>query len=136
MSTLMRLPSIFNLADDFDQVFRTEVQSHTPPIEIQKGEKEYRVTAHLPGVKRENLVVTVENGTLTLSGKYERKEQKDLQTVRSELVSYAEFKRVLKIDQNSFDADQIQAQLTDGVLELRLPIKESVQPKQIEVKVN
>jgi len=134
MNTLLRLPSLFNLASD--PVFRSELETYNPPIEIKKSEKEYRVTALLPGVKKEDLNVTVENGALTISGKYNRKEEKDLQSVRSEIVEYAEFKRTLKIDQNSFDPDKIEAQLADGILSLRLPIKESVQPKQIEVKVN
>ncbi|HMU85769.1 MAG TPA: Hsp20/alpha crystallin family protein [Leptospiraceae bacterium] len=136
MNTLMRLPSLFGWADELEPVFRTELQGHTPPVEIKKGDKEYRVTAHLPGVKRENLNVTVENGFLTISGKYETREEKEYQTVRSEIVSYSTFKRSLKIDQNSFDVENVDAKLTDGVLEIRLPIKASVQPRQIDVKVN
>jgi len=136
MNHLWTLPSIFNLADRFESEFRSEVQSHTPPINITKGEKEYRVRALLPGVKKENLNVTVENGSLTISGKYEQTAEKEFQTVREEIEKYASFSRTLKIDQGSFDSDKIEAHIADGVLELRLPIKESVKPKQIEVKVN
>jgi len=136
MNHLWTLPSIFNLADRFESEFRSEPQSHTPPINIAKGEKEYRVRALLPGVKKENLNVTVENGSLTISGKYEQNEDKAFQTVRAEIEKYASFSRTLKIDQGSFDSDKIEAQIADGVLELRLPIKESVKPKHIEVKVS
>ncbi len=135
MATITRLPSIFNLVDEFENSFNGS-GSYFPPIEIRKGEKEYRVLAHLPGVKKENVDVHVENGYLTISGKYAPQETQGFQIVRSEFATYGEFKRSLKIDPGAFNLNEIEAQLSDGVLELKLPLSESVQPRQIEVKVS
>lgn len=134
MATVTRLPSLFNLVDEFENAFQNN--NVTPPIEIRKGEKEYRILAHLPGVKRENINVQVEDGYLILSGKYSPQDTQGFQIVRSELSTYGEFKRSLKIDPGSFNLDSIQAHLADGVLELVLPLSEAVQPRQIDVKVN
>lgn len=134
-SILARRPSIFDLATDFDQFFRSEDATYTPAVEIKKNDREYVVTAHLPGIKRENLNVSVENGTLTISGKTEVHEQKEYDLVRSELVRASEFRRSLKIDERSFDVEKIEARLENGVLNVSLPIRPEVKPKQIDVKV-
>lgn len=134
-SILTRRPTIFDLATDFDQFFRKEEAAYTPAVEIKKNDREYVVTAHLPGIKRENLNVSVENGMLTISGKTEVREEKEYETVRSELVRASEFRRSLKIDERSFDVDKIEAKLDHGVLHVTLPIRPEVKPKQIDVKV-
>ena len=136
-SMLTRRPTIFDLATDFDQFFRKEeaATAYNPAVEIKKNDREYVVTAHLPGIKKENLNVTVENGTLTISGKSESREEKEYETVRSELVRASEFRRTLKIDERSFDVDKVEAKLDHGVLNVILPIRPEVKPKQIDVKV-
>ncbi len=134
-SLLTRRPTIFDLATDFDQFFRKEEAAYTPAVEIKKNDREYVVTAHLPGIKKENLNVSVENGTLTFSGKVESREEAQYETVRSELVRATEFRRSLKIDERSFDVDKIEAKLEHGVLNVTLPIRPEVKPKQIDVKV-
>jgi len=123
--------------DDMDAFFRapTENGTFSPAIEIKKNENEYKLAAHLPGVKKEDVHVSIENGYLTISGKMEKREEKEYEMVRSEIASYTEFQRSLKIDETAFDADRVEAKIADGILEVVLPLAEKVKPRQIEVKV-
>lgn len=130
-----RFPSLFDVAADFDTLFTREDAVYAPSVEIKKNDREYIVTAHLPGVKKEDLKVSVENGYLTVAGQSSWAENKDYDLVRSEIVRFKEFRRSLKIDERSFDVDQIEAKMENGVLTVRLPISAAVKPKQIEVKV-
>ncbi len=130
-----RFPSLFDVATDFDTFFTREDAVYAPSVEIKKNEHEYIVTAHLPGVKKEDLKVSVENGYLTLAGRSSAAETKEYELVRSEIVRFKEFRRSLKIDERSFDVDQIEAKMDNGVLTVRLPVSAAVKPKQIEVKI-
>ena len=116
-------------SDDWD----TDAPVHTPEIQLKRNEGEYKVRAKLPGAKKEDIKVEVENGHLTISGKYEQKEEKDYENIHSEFRSYSEFQRALSLDLARFDVDQIDANFKDGVLEVSLPLKEAEKPKQINV---
>ena len=126
-----------NFFDDFGGLSRHQVRgerSVAPKIEIKKSESEYKVFAELPGVKQDDLKVEVNKGYLNISAKTEGKEENEIETVHSEFYSYAEFKRSLKLDESAVDTENVVAKLENGVLEITLPIKEAVKPRQIEVK--
>lgn len=114
----------------------TDSPVHTPEIQVKKSSDEYRVRAKLPGVKKEDIQLEVENGYLKISGKYEQKEEKDYESVHSEFRSYSEFQRALSLDLSRFNLDEIDANFKDGVLELSLPLKEAERPRQISIKNN
>lgn len=126
-----------NLWEEMEEFFRTPTQNGTysPAVEIAKNENGYRLVTHLPGFKRDEIIVTVENGFLTLSGKREKTADNDYQVVRSEFAVYHEFKRTLKIDAGAFNTEHIEATLNDGILEVILPLAEERKPRQIEVQV-
>ena len=101
------------------------------PIDVYSTENDFVVTASLPGVKAEDVNITVEGDTLTVSGKIgERIENVDY--VYSERF-HGEFMRTLKLNV-PVDADKIVATFEDGVLTLMLPKAEALKPKQIQVK--
>lgn len=122
--------------DDFFGVRHAErAAKHAPGVEVYRGENEYRVVAHVPGVKKEDLSVSVEDGFLKLDGKYEDRNTEGLENAYSELHSYAEFSRKLRIDETRFDVEKVEAKLENGVLTVRLPIREEVKPKSVKVQV-
>jgi len=136
MSGLTRIPSIFGLVDEFENALQQNGGgAFTPPVDIHKNEKEYRVTAWVPGARKDQIDVHVEDGNLVISGKYEVKKPEGYQAVRLEIPAQTEFRRSLRIDQTSFNLDKIDAQLADGVLAITLPLSDSVQPRQIQVRV-
>jgi HSP20 family protein len=85
----------------------------------------------VPGVEPEKIDVTVEHGVLTVSAtREETKTEGDEQVVR-ERYAGSSTRRVRLSD--NLDADAIEASHADGVLELRIPVREAAKPRKIEV---
>ena len=106
----------------------------TPSIDSHESESEYRLSLELPGVKRDDVELTVENGHITISGeKRSRYEQSDDSGSRTE-TRYGRFQRILPLPEG-VDEDAIEANFEDGVLELTLPKAEEAkaQGRKIEI---
>ncbi|MEQ9362669.1 MAG: Hsp20/alpha crystallin family protein [Leptospirales bacterium] len=138
-----RVPSLFeSFFQDVDRALATgegggaSLATHSPAIEVTRGEDAYKVRAILPGVAKEDLNVKVENGYLTISGKTSWTKAETEKDVYSEIHRYEEFQRSLRLDERSFAVEQVQAKLDQGVLEVTLPIAEAARPKNIEVKID
>jgi HSP20 family protein len=107
----------------------------TPAVDITESPKEYTVKAELPGVKKDEVKVNVENGVLTVSG--ERKaehEEKDARFHRVER-SYGTYSRSFSLPDDVVQ-DKIAAEYKDGVLLVHLPktdIKKTT-PTQVAVQ--
>jgi HSP20 family protein len=110
------------------------IQQWPVAIDVVEEKEQYVLKADLPGINKEDIKVSVENGILTIEG--ERKtetEQKDKQVHRVER-SYGRFVRSLNVGTN-IDTSKIQASYKDGVLQLNVPKSEAVKPKSIDIKV-
>jgi HSP20 family protein len=105
----------------------------TPAVDIFEDKESIQVRAELPGVKTEDVKVDVENNILTLRGerKLEHEDKKD-HYHRVERF-YGAFTRQFMLPR-TVDAEQIDAQLKEGVLTVRLPKKSEVKPRAIAVK--
>lgn len=110
--------------------------SLVPAIDVSENENEYRIKAEIPGVKKEDLGVTVQDGVLTINAesKYEDEEKKDGRVIRQER-RYGKFVRSVRLG-DDVDASNVQAEYKDGVLELNLPKLEEVKPKKISVDIS
>lgn len=105
-----------------------------PAVDIADEKDQIRVKADLPGMRREDIDVTVENDVLTIKGeKREEKEVKEKDMVRSERY-YGAFHRAFSLPA-SIDATKVNASYKDGVLEIALPKKEGAKSRQIKVDV-
>jgi len=106
----------------------------TPLVDIAEDDKEYLIKAELPEVKKEDVKVTVEDSTLTISGerKFE-KEEKGRKYHRLER-AYGAFVRTFTLPEGTA-ADKVAAEFKDGLLKVRLPKGESAKPKSIDIKV-
>jgi HSP20 family protein len=106
----------------------------SPAIDIAERENELVVTAELPGVKKDQVKVTFENGILTIDGQRKQHETpKDVQVLLNEM-RIQDFSRSIRINVD-VDVNNITAELEDGILSVTLPKMEEAKPKQIEVKV-
>jgi HSP20 family protein len=107
-----------------------------PPVDIyETGNHELVLKAELPDVPREDITLRVENNTLTISG--ERKmdgEIKEEQYHRVER-TYGTFSRSFTLPP-TVDTGAIGAEYKNGVLTVRLPLREEAKPKQIQVQVS
>ena len=107
-----------------------------PPVDIyDSGNHELVIKAELPDVNREDITLRVENNTLTISGQKKMdSELKDEQYHRVER-AYGNFSRSFTLPQ-TVDTNAIGAEYRNGVLIVRLPLREEAKPKQIQVKVS
>lgn len=109
----------------------------SPRTNVAETEERFEVTVELPGMKRDDFHVEVVDGRLEISGEVkEGKEEKNKTWHRVER-RHGGFKRVLSLPEN-VDADKIDAEYKDGLLNLRIPkmVKETPAPKRIEVKAS
>lgn len=109
-------------------------QSVSPRVNVVETEKAFELQAELPGVKKEDVKISVENRRLTIEAEVKRDEEKK----EGENLVYAE--RSLSKFSRSFalpkevDDSSAQAKLENGVLTLTLPKKEPVKAKQIAIQ--
>ena len=106
-----------------------------PALDVIEEKEQYVLKADLPGINKEDIKVSMENGILTIEG--ERKsetEHKDKQVHRVER-SYGRFVRSLNLG-TGIDENKIRANYKDGVLHLAIPKSEAAKPKSIDVHVN
>ena len=125
-----------------DQMFRGVARSandvddgaaFAPLVDVLEEKDAFVVKAELPGVKPEDVNVTVENDVLTLRGerKLEKKDERD--GYRRIERSYGTFTRSFALPK-TVDAQNVDAQLADGVLTVRIPKKAAPEPRRVEVK--
>lgn len=109
--------------------------SWVPPVDIyQNGDKEIVLKAELPDMTREDIGITVDNGTLTIKGEKKLStEVKEEQFHRIER-RYGTFTRNFALPR-TVDATKVAADYRDGVLTVRLPLREEAKPRQIKVDV-
>ena len=107
----------------------------TPALDLYEDTDNLIVKAELPGTKREEIDISVHDGTLTISGerKYEEKNQ-DAEPYRSERF-FGRFHRTLALPK-PVQSDKATANYKDGILTVILPKTEEAKPKQIQVNVS
>ena len=134
-----RLSSVFDLTPFRGSALTTDEQNKTlaewaPAVDVIEDDKEYLIKVELPEVHKDDVNVTVENGTLTITG--ERKAEKEEKTRKFHRVErfYGRFERSFSVPTDA-DETKVNAEFKDGVLRVHLAKSEKALPKQIEVTV-
>jgi len=105
----------------------------SPLVDIHETKDSFLLMAELPGVKQEDVEVSVEGDTLTLKGERKREaEVKEDQYHRIER-SYGRFERSILLP-SVVDPNRVKATYRDGVLEVQLPKKEEAKPKAVKIE--
>ncbi len=105
-----------------------------PTVDISETEAEYTILAELPGVKKQDVKVTVENGVLTIQGDRHQQAVENGKKYHRIERSYGRFVRSFTLPE-TVDEGKVQAEYAEGMLHLRLPKSEKAKPRQIEVKI-
>ena len=134
-----------SLRDEIDRLFESPLaelarssqllSGWTPALDIFEDKDNVIVKAELPGMKREEIEVSLHDGSLSISG--ERKSEtkhEEAEVYRAERF-VGRFQRTVSLP-TAVAADKVKAQYKDGILTVTLPKTEESKPKQIEVNVN
>ena len=105
-----------------------------PSIDVAETEDEITVTAELPGVKQEEVDITIADDVLTLKG--EKKEEKEVKEKNYHRIerSYGSFQRSIALP-TGVQADKAKATYKAGILKITVPKVEEAKPKQIKIDV-
>jgi HSP20 family protein len=108
----------------------TSARNYEPTIDIRATDDEVVFVCDLPGVRREDVEITLENHTLTINGsrKFEPRENEQVVLGRP----YGAFSRSFKLP-DYFDESNLSATLADGVLTISVPKHASAKPRRIPV---
>jgi len=110
------------------------VAQWAPLVDITEDDREYLIKAELPEVRKEDVKVTVEHGTLHLSGERTLEKEENGRRYHRIERSYGAFVRSFVLPDDA-DASKVNAEFKDGVLRVRVQKHEQALPKSIEIKV-
>ena len=103
-----------------------------PRTDVIERDDAYELLVELPGLSRDDVSISFQNDSLTISGNAERDEQEGEHYYRRERNS-GEFSRTFRLPEHSVDAGSISASFADGLLTLRMPKVAEVLPTQIAI---
>ncbi|MGK2899900.1 MAG: Hsp20/alpha crystallin family protein [Burkholderiaceae bacterium] len=109
-----------------------DIRFMVPLVDVLEDESGITLLADLPGVPRENLELKVEGDTLLVEGTVATPMPQQLRSVYAE-VRVPRYRRSFTLSRE-LDAARIEANLKDGVLNLRIPKQEHARPRRIEVR--
>ena len=128
------MPSSFTKAFDsmIDEAFTQPAFNFSPELDIVEDEKSYTYSLALPGLKKEDIKIDLKNDVLTISGdrKFEKKESGKVHRVES---YYGTFTRSFNLPDN-IKTDTINAEFTNGILNVTVPKGDIALPKSIEIR--
>lgn len=105
----------------------------TPPVDVIEERERIRLVAELPGMKPEDVRISLEKNVLTLRGEKKEEERQEENTYRLER-TYGMFERSFRLPA-TIDAGNIVARFESGLLTILLPKVEAAQPRQITINI-
>jgi len=136
---------LFGLRDELDRLFESSfddlasgsrlLNTWNPAVDLYEDKDNVIVKAEVPGLKKEEIQVSLHNGVLSISGERKSEEKVDgAETHRSERF-VGRFHRTVILP-SEVKGDQVNAQYKDGILTITLPKAEEAKPRQIQVNTN
>jgi HSP20 family protein len=132
-STLRR--AMDRVFDDFGRGVRGSEAELTFPIDLSETESEVVVKAVLPGIKPEEVDISVSEGVLTVKGESKFEQKTERENYYRQEIRYGAFSRSIPLP-SRVNHEQADAEFKDGVLTVTLPKAEEVRPKQIKIRAS
>lgn len=145
--TIVRRPSPFgelvSLRQAMDRLFEDSfvrprmwagqaLESSSLALDARLNADELLVQASLPGVKPEDVEITIENGTLTITGATRSESREESDQYLMQEIRRGNFARSVTLP-NGLEVDKAQATFENGILSLRIPRAEQVKPRTIRI---
>ena len=121
-----------NLQSELSQLFEAPAAGWLPALDVQEDKDNYTVRVELPGLKREDIEVSLNDGTLSISGERKTETVSEGTEVHRQERYFGKFSRTLALP-TAVAADGVKAQYKDGILTVTLAKAEEAKPRQIKV---
>ena len=133
------LEGLTNMRAEMDRAFESTrsfsgspapLSRWNPAVNVYQDKDRFTVVVELPGLKKEEIEISLHDDTLTIAGERKREESGEQEFLTERL--YGKFQRSLTLP-TAVDAEKVKASYKDGLLQVELPKAEEAKPKQIEV---
>lgn len=123
------------LRSDFESLFNDNwatksYGSRSPLLNISESEKEITVDLVIPGFKKSDLEISLDNSLLTVKGKKSSESKTESEKYLRKEFSAQEFSRTFRVD-SSIDQESITSKLEDGILRIQIPRAKKVETKKV-----
>ncbi|MDZ7680774.1 MAG: Hsp20/alpha crystallin family protein [Fodinibius sp.] len=123
-------------SDIMDEFFNDAVNarrdSFVPSIDVSETDNQFMITAELPGMSKDDINISLENGRLAISGERSFKNEEQGRTFHRVETQYGSFNRSFQLPDN-ISEDSIKATYEDGLLNISIDKSEDKVKKQIEI---
>ncbi len=137
----LRRPA-WDLQDEFNRFFEdfgfgsaVAEQDYTLAMDIRETDEAYIVEADVPGIKKEDVKIEVNEDVLTIRGERKVEQEEKKKDYHRMERQYGSFRRSVSIP-SGIQHDAVKAKFDDGVLRVTLPKREDTKPRRIEVKAS
>lgn len=130
--TSLAFNRLSDLGSELSQLFEAPLTGWLPALDVQENKDNYTVRVEVPGLRREDIEVALEDGALTISGERKTETPVEGTEVHRQERFYGKFARVITLP-TVVAADKVKAQYKDGILTVTLAKAEEAKPKQIIV---
>jgi HSP20 family protein len=133
------LDRLTNMRAEMDRVFESTgsfsgspapLSRWNPAVNVYQDKDRFTVVVELPGLKKEEIEISLHDDTLTIAGERKREESSEQEFLTERL--YGKFQRSLTLP-TAVDAEKVKASYKNGLLQVELPKAEDAKPKKIEV---
>ena len=121
-----------SLQDELNCLFESQEPAWSPALDVQEDKDSFKVRVELPGLKREDIEVSLQEGAVVISGERKEETVSEGTEVHRQERRYGEFTRTLTLP-TAVSEDKVAAQYKDGILTVTLPKAEEAKPKTIAV---
>ena len=131
------LADVFSLSNRLSRLLNDgfgTLAAWVPPVDIFEEGDHIRIMAEVPGVRPEDVKISLENDVLTIHGSKQQTAEERTERVHRYERTYGSFERSFTLP-TTVDANAIKASYEHGVLTVTLPKVERAKPRQIEVQV-
>jgi len=137
-SSLDVLTPFFNLSRTWDRAVEGQQADRgqrmvMPAMNVIEAEDHLLISTELPGVPKDSVQITIENGVLAISGEKMSDAEETQKAFHLMERRFGKFHRTVTLSRK-LDANKAEASYADGVLTIRIPRSEEAKPKQLEIK--
>jgi HSP20 family protein len=145
LSTWPSFGRLSDLRDEIDRLFESPLSEltrtsqllsgWTPALDVYEDKDSFVVKAELPGMKKEDIEVSLHDGSLSISGERKTETKREESEVYRAERFFGRFQRTVSLP-TTVAADKVKAAYNDGILTITLPKTEEAKPRKIDVAVN